>query len=292
MPSTIAFTPRDPAPLEFPRCSRTLQQSDISVKTRRFFSYSLRALCSVLPARGRPATASQQPSAAKSTVVSAAKDPQKIFQHGEAALQAGNLDAADGSFREALALDPRLVGAYENLGVIEMRRKHWHQAIDLLRKAEKMAPSAAGIRLNIGLAYFRQNDFASAISPFESVVRDMPGSELACYLLRLCYFFGERYPEAATALEPLWPQDSGQLNYLYVLGIAAGKANRPDLEQQALQKLVASGANSPEFHLLIGLLPARNTIKPLPSWKRQPRSIPSSVCTFQPRGRLHEEAGL
>jgi Tfp pilus assembly protein PilF len=46
-----------------------------------------------------------------------------------------------------------------------------------------MAPSVAGIRLNIGLAYFRQNDFASAIPPFESVVRDMPGSEQARYLL-------------------------------------------------------------------------------------------------------------
>ena len=85
--------------------------------------------------------------------------------------------------------NPQLVGAYANLGVIEMRRKHWHQAIDLLQKAEKMAPSVAGIRLNIGLAYFRQNDFASAIASFESVVRDMPGSEQARYLLGFAISF-------------------------------------------------------------------------------------------------------
>jgi len=36
-------------------------------------------------------------------------------------------------------------------------------------QAEKLAPAVAGIRLNIGLVYFRQNDFLSAIKPFESV---------------------------------------------------------------------------------------------------------------------------
>ena len=47
-------------------------------------------------------------------------------------------------------------------------------------------------------------------------------------------------------------QASGQLNYLYVLGIAANKAGRADLEQRALSHLVEIGQNSPEFHLLMG----------------------------------------
>ena len=62
------------------------------------------------------------------------------------------------------------------------------------RAAEGGASDAgvAGIRLNIGLAYYRQNEFLKAIPPFESVVRDQPDALQPRYLLGLCYFFAER----------------------------------------------------------------------------------------------------
>jgi tetratricopeptide (TPR) repeat protein len=104
----------------------------------------------------------------------------------------------------------------------------------------------------VGLVYYRQNNFRAAIAPFESVVRDVPDSSQARYLLGLCYFFTERYADATAMLEPLWPQASNQLNYLYVLGIAAGKASQPDLEQRALGHLIEAGQDSPELHLLMG----------------------------------------
>ena len=133
-----------------------------------------------------------------------------------------------------------------------MRRKQWQHALETLHQAEQLAPQVAGIRLNIGLVHYRQNDFRGAIAPFESVMRDQPDSYQARYLLGLCYFFSERYAEATSTLEPLWPQASAQLNYLYVLGIAANKAGNTDLERSALGRLVETGGDSPEFHLLIG----------------------------------------
>jgi len=76
----------------------------------------------------------------------------------------------------------------------------------------------------MGLVYYRQADYQHAIQPFESVVRDQPESTQARYLLGLCYFFKERYVEAAQTLAPLWPRESENLNYLYVVSIAANKA--------------------------------------------------------------------
>jgi tetratricopeptide (TPR) repeat protein len=179
-------------------------------------------------------------------------DPQQLFQQGEAALKSADLDRAEHAFRGVLAINPQVAGAYANLGVIYMRRKQWQAALDMLQKAEDLAPQIDGIRLNIGLVYYRQNDFRDAIPPFESVVNDVPDTFQARYLLGLCYFFVERYGDAATTLEPLWSQASGQLNYLYVLGIAANKAGHADVEQRALAHLVEIGQNSPEFHLLMG----------------------------------------
>src|SRR5713226_5386654 len=183
---------------------------------------------------------------------SAAGNPQKLFEAGEAALRAGRLDEAERDFRQVAAINPGVAGAYANLGVIHMRRKQWPQALAALRKAEKLAPEVAGIRLNIGLAYFRQNDFLRAIHPFESVVRQSPDSYQARYLLGLCYFFNDRWTDAIGALEPLWGKASDQLNYLYVLEHAADKAKNPALEEKAAARLVEIGEGSPEFHLLMG----------------------------------------
>jgi tetratricopeptide (TPR) repeat protein len=182
----------------------------------------------------------------------AARDPQKLFEAGDAALHAGKLDEAEHDFRQVVAINPGVAGAYANLGVIHMRRKQWPQALEMLHKAEKLAPDIAGIRLNIGLTYFRQNDFMRAIHPFESVVQQSPDSYQARYLLGLCYFFNDRWTDALNTLEPLWGKASDQLNYLYVLDIAAYKAKNTGLEEKALVRLVEIGEGSPEFHLLMG----------------------------------------
>ena len=102
-------------------------------------------------------------------------DPQKSFAAGEAALHAGKLDLAEHQFRQVLAANPDVAGAYANLGVIHMRRKQWPQALSDLQRAERLAPEIAGIRLNIGLVYFRTNDFTAALPSFESVVKHWAG---------------------------------------------------------------------------------------------------------------------
>ena len=200
---------------------------------------------------GIASTISAQNTAAK-LGAGAKHDPQKLFAAGEAALHAGRLDEAERSFRQVLAIDPGVAGAYANLGVIHMRRKQWPQALAMLHKAEKLAPKIAGIRLNIGLTYYRQNDFARAIHPFESVVKQSPDSYQARYLLGLCYFFNDRWTDAIGALEPLWGKASDQLNYLYVLEHAADKAKNSALEEKAATRLVEVGDGSSAFHMLMG----------------------------------------
>src|SRR5882762_168076 len=193
--------------------------------------------------KSAPATSSGRPAAA---------DLAPLFQQGQDALNHGRLDEAERTFHRVLALNPRLAGAYANLGVVYMRRKQWTKALEMLNQAERLAPQVAGIRLNIGLAYYRQSEFLKAIPEFESVVRDQPDALQPRHLLGLCYFFAERWADAASTLEPLWTQESTQLNYLYVLSIAAHRAGLKELDAKATQQLVNAGEGSPEFHMLIG----------------------------------------
>lgn len=180
------------------------------------------------------------------------QDPAQLFQAGQNALQQGRLDEAENNFRQVISIDPQVGGAYANLGVVYMRRKHWQKALQMLNKAEQLMPDVAGIRLNIGLAYYRQNEFLKAIPPFESVVRDQPNDTQSRHLLGLCYFFAERWSDAAHTLEPLWEQESRTLSYLYVLSIAAHRAGLKDLDDRATAQLVKVGDGSPEYHLFMG----------------------------------------
>jgi tetratricopeptide (TPR) repeat protein len=186
------------------------------------------------------------------TLPAASASPAQLFAEGQSALERGDLDRAAKAFRGVLAADPGDPGAYANLGVVYMRRQQWTQALAMLEEAEKRAPSVPGIRLNVGLAHYRQYDFGAAIPAFQSVVRDQPDSLQARYLLGLCYFFVDRDADAARTLEPLWPQESGQMNYLYVLAVSAEKAGLNDLQDRAVARLAEVGQDSAELHLLMG----------------------------------------
>ena len=180
-----------------------------------------------------------------------------VFQEGDEALRAGDLDRAEKKFRQVLAAEPGSVAALSNLGVVAMRRRHWGDAQQKFLRAAKLAPKISGIRLNLGLSYYRQNRYDAAIAPLQSVTlgsvtNDQPPSSQARYLLGLCYFFTGRYAEAAHALEVLWPEQAANLAYLYVLGVAAQHAKLPDLEKRALDHLVMIGGDTAQFHLFVG----------------------------------------
>src|SRR3989449_4247750 len=188
-----------------------------------------------------------------STAVSEQRSgPQAWFAKGQMALQNGDLDAAEAAFRQVLSVDPRAGSAYANLGVIAMRRKDWDRAITLLQKAEKLEPKMAGIRLNIGLVEYRRGNYAAAIAPLASVLRDQPDSQQARYLLGLCQVFTKKFAEAVRVLEPLWPEKSGDVLYLYLIDIAAVESGQKELDEKILSRMIAVGGGTPEFHLIMG----------------------------------------
>src|SRR5881296_1313304 len=196
--------------------------------------------------------AAEQQSSPSPAVANQRMDPQAWFAKGQTALQNGDLDAAEAAFRRVLVADPRAGSAYSNLGVIAMRRKQWDHAIVLLQKAEKLEPKMAGIRLNIGLVEYRRGNYGAAIAPLASVVREQPDSQQARYLLGLCQVFTKHYAEAVTVLEPLWPEKSNDVLYLFTIDIAARESGQKELDEKILHQMIAAGAETPEFHLIMG----------------------------------------
>lgn len=186
-----------------------------------------------------------------------AQQPAALFAAGTQALHDGKLDQAEKDFKGVLRLDPSSAAAYTNLGVIAMRQKQWAIALEQLHKAQHFDPSMAGVRLNVGLVYYRMNDFPAAARAFAFLLASEPGSAQGHYLYGLSSFFSDQYGEAEKALLPLWPTYSMSLSYLYVLGSAAHKAADASNETRAFQQMEVIGQSSTgqaaaEFHLYAG----------------------------------------
>ncbi len=133
-----------------------------------------------------------------------------------------------------------------------MRRQEWAAATRALKQASRLAPSMTGVRLNLALVAFRQGKYEDAVPYLKAIVKEQPASVQPAYLLGLSYFFTQQYAQATTTLQGLWPKLNNDLAYLYVVGLAADKAGETRISEAAWGRLTEIGANTAQFHLLMG----------------------------------------
>ncbi len=126
-------------------------------------------------------------------------------------------------------------------------------AIDTHTKA---ITNPVGADLQLGLEYYRQDDFAKAVPYLEQAVGAEPATASsgieARFLLGMSRFMMDDYTAAAQALEPIFQVERDNLDYLGVLGICYGRLRRSDDSARVFARLAKLGANTPQSHLLLG----------------------------------------
>ena len=93
--------------------------------------------------------------------------------------QQGRNADAETAWRAVLSAHPSSAEAYAHLGLLEARQENLKTAIPLYRKALALAPAMPGLRLNLGLALFKNGDLKQAIQQFKLVKAPPPGSPAA-----------------------------------------------------------------------------------------------------------------
>lgn len=74
----------------------------------------------------------------------------------------GNIDRAIALYEKAIALNPELFLAYQNLGDIYTDTNQIEQALDYYRSAEKLQPKSWLILQKIGNIFLKKEDFITA----------------------------------------------------------------------------------------------------------------------------------
>jgi predicted Zn-dependent protease len=173
-----------------------------------------------------------------------------LFAEGQQDLAAHRDAAAYQVFRKLLDAGTRSAPVYSNLGVACLRTGRQKEALEYFQEARRLAPGMPGIHLNLGLAYFRNDEFAKAAGAFSSHLTGDPGSLQARYLRAICRYMMDDYARAVDDL--LFIQDrQASIDYFFMLGVSLGQLKRAAESEAAFMKMIALGRNTSQLHLLL-----------------------------------------
>src|ERR1700730_14167423 len=120
----------------------------------------------------------------RSAMAHSPDDPVILSAFGYLEQRRGAVDHARELYQKALALDPTLIDAATNLGVIEAKSGHWAKAVRFWKDAFQRAPGRSGVGMNIVRAFCGVREFDEARSNTLRILEFNPDMGDAKELLR------------------------------------------------------------------------------------------------------------
>jgi len=99
----------------------------------------------------------------------------------------GKLDEAVAEFKKAVSINPSLIEAYLNLGIVYVRKGMLDEAIAEWKKAVAINPNLTDAHLNLGVAYHSKGMVDDAITEYKKALSINPNFAEANYNLGIAY---------------------------------------------------------------------------------------------------------
>ena len=186
-----------------------------------------------------------------------ASNSQRDTSLGQATLlmQQGKNEEALKFLESIAAADPARRGVMRQIGIVYYRKNDFLKAAASFKKALEEDPGDNEAVQLLGLSYYLAGRPAEAIAPLEKVQTWYPSANVdAAYILGLCYMQTKDYPRARKAFAGMFgvPDDSAA-GYLF----AARMLLRQDFSlvaEEYAKKAVELDPKLPRAHLLLGEL--------------------------------------
>lgn len=124
-------------------------------------------------------------------------EEERIFSEAEAHFNAGRYAEAAPLYDRALALNPGRPAALVKRATLYFRDRAYDRAIELLTRAEKLAPEDLSLKTVLGLCLYQKGDKARALSYLEDVARRRPEAYEA--QLQIGQHYAQSDPDRAIA---------------------------------------------------------------------------------------------
>lgn len=137
-------------------------------------------------------------------------------------------------------------------GLLEAEQQHYSAAIDFYRRAIAKDPHLPGLELNLGLAYFKNGQFADALQPFSDELKRHPGDGRLTVLLGMTHYGMGDYLVAIPYLQRGAQSDPSNLELWLTLAHSCLWAKQQECVMRAYKQILTINPDSAEAEMLVG----------------------------------------
>jgi tetratricopeptide (TPR) repeat protein len=170
--------------------------------------------------------------------------------------RAGRVADAEVAWSALAKAHPQNAEPLAHMGLLEARQEHYPKAIALYRKALTLDPAMPGLRMNLGLALFKDGQYKDAIQIFEPMLKTQPASSPEADRLSILigmsrYGLGE-YAQAVPYLKTAASHDVQNLPLRLTLAHSCLLSDQYQCVLDAYHEIIALNAESAEADMLVG----------------------------------------
>lgn len=164
----------------------------------------------------------------------------------------GRTAEAEAAWQALAKQYPRNPEPLAHLGFLEAKQEHYDAAIADYKRAMALAPAMPGLRLNLGLAYFKQGAYPKAIEVLEPLAKAAPDDERLNVLMGMSHYGLGQFAAASPYLKRASDADAQNLNLLLTLAHSCLLSNQYPCVLDAYHRMLALNAESAEADMLVG----------------------------------------
>jgi len=177
----------------------------------------------------------------------APNDVDVLLEKARGEENAGTYEAAENTYRQALALAPANLEILKRLGVLEQTELKFDDSIRLFKRVLAGDPNYKGVNFFLGLSYFGKNEFLPSIECFERELKTPNPHPRTHYYLGLSLQSTGRIDEAISHLNQSLALDPRDADSLYELARLHKNASL-----RSIEALKALDPESFQLHALMG----------------------------------------
>ena len=170
--------------------------------------------------------------------------------------QQGRVSEAEAAWQQIAKTYPGDAEAFAHLGLLQAHEEHYKEAIPLYRRAWALNPKMPGLRMNLGLAYFKDGDLHLAVTTFEPLLRaapkDSPEALRLTTLIGLADYGLGAYDDAVPRLKEAIAADSQNLPFRMMLVRACLRSKQYQCVLDVYREILTLNAESAEADMLAG----------------------------------------
>lgn len=170
--------------------------------------------------------------------------------------QQGKYAEAETAWADLSRQQPSNPTPYAYLGLLEARQQHYATAIAYYRKAMTLNPAMPGLRMNLGLAFFKNGDYEQAIQVFGPLLKATPPSspeaQRLTILIGMSHYGLAEFEAATPYLKRAADRDPQNLNLLLTLAHSCLLTRQYPCVLDTYHRMIALNAESAEVDMLMG----------------------------------------